>query len=963
MVKSDVRKDYYADLGLQPSAEAEDVKRQFRKLALKYHPDRNPGREVEFNAKFQAIQAANEILSDPHQRLKYDTDRLRAGYGKNYGPTRANTQRKTQPTSYPPRPTGTPAPSASAQYTKTPPNGPSAGARRYASHARAGPQQWKPQDNAQTRADAFKGFNNMRGGQSAGWQGFDPSTGRASAGTPGPGAQRHPFGASAQSARPKSAFETFQNAQPHTQSQSTKKKQGFAPGAAGGDEPMARNTSAYSSSSRAERPSSQYYEPAPPPTAKKASEPEPVQQTYTPEFERHSRSYAQAGKGEKTFFSSTGLGRSQTMRTPSGTTRPNVNANTSSPTSGRSGRYRSASPKARRNPNNYDSTSSSESEDIPKPKAVPKSRLRAHQNFADFHRQQAQSPKNGKRPMRYQHLIRPRSHYNRDPTQDAVYAIVIMLSHAKTRRERAYFLSLLNIRHHFKKTADRIDPKGHASDSAAFPKSSFRPTQQPDSSGSSSSINAETGISPERPERPQTTAFGNSSTSELHKKFSADDWRKHIERFDFIGSSSPSKESLPRSPGSQNRGRTPQRNGNAPPVYNQGTTATQQPTSSSQTQQQPTPFAQAKFSADSWSERLQNLHWGPDAEKTRQTANSAPPRSPKKPTRSGTKLRSAPQPASVATEADEAKDTINGHPPSVPPRAPAPDVDVEEMDLDEDFPPSKPNPPPVPRKAPHGRSGSASNLDPASQPLPRSPGSQPLPESPAKKPRPPPRAENNTPISPPRPALFNLGNLRNAAPFTNTNSGGIENLEDIHTTLPFQSQAKQPATTKRDIQPRDLQLPDPPKRPWAPKPITFPGASAPILPRDKWNWYVSAMGAYMHEWNIFNRRMLTHLNIRQDANETGLAPGWISAVGDSTRLKIGDEDDLSNGKTKVREDSDLDEFLIPGSAKGGFSAYLRGVEEDIHVRKHWDVATEMHRECIIDLGRLREWIRNGGKVA
>lgn len=118
----------------------------------------------------------------------------------------------------------------------------------------------------------------------------------------------------------------------------------------------------------------------------------------------------------------------------------------------------------------------------------------------------------------------------------------------------------------------------------------------------------------------------------------------------------------------------------------------------------------------------------------------------------------------------------------------------------------------------------------------------------------------------------------------------------------------------------------------------------------------------MHEWNAFNRRMLVHLNVRQEANETGLAPGWISAVSDSVRLKIGVDDENGNDKT-IREDSyDADEFLIPGSNKGGFSAYLRGVEEDIIVRKHWDVASEMHRECILDLGRLREWIRNGGKV-
>ncbi|CAG8258779.1 unnamed protein product [Penicillium olsonii] len=918
-------------------------------IALKYHPDRNPGREVEFNAKFQAIQAANEILSDPQQRVKYDTDRLRAGYGKNYGPARANTQRKTQTPSYPPRPTATPTPSAGAQYTKTPPNGPSAGARRYASHARAGPQQWKPNDNAQTRADAFKGFSNMRGGPPGGWQGFDPSTGRASAGTPGPGAQRQPFGASAQSTRPKSAFETF-----NTHSHSTKKKQGFAPGAAGGDEPMARNTSAYSSSSRTERPSSQYYEPAPPPTAKKSSDPEPKRHSYTPEYERSSRSYAQAGKGEKTFFSSSGLGRSQTMRDPSGTTRTNVNANTSSPASARSGRHRSASPKARRNTNNYDYTSSSESEDMPKPKAkaVPKSRLRPHQNFADFHRQQTQSPKNGRRSLRYDNLhLRPRAHFHRDPAQDPVYVIVTMLSYTKSKAMREYLLGLLNNTHLQDKNADKIDPKGHASDSAAFPKAPFQQTQYPNSTGSSSSINAETGISPEPPERPHTTAFGRSSTSDLHKKFSAEDWRKHIEQFDFIGSGSPTREHPSKSPGSQSRGRAGQRNTNPPPVYNQSTAQPQQ-SDRSQPTQKPTPFAQAKFSADSWSEQLRNLSWtAPEAEKARQTANSVPPRSPKKPTRSGTKVRSAPQPASVASEADEAKDTINGHAQHAPPAPAAPDAGVEEMDIDEDLP-APPNSPPVPSQVPIGRSSSGSHPDPASHPLP---------ESPAKKPKPPPRTEKSTPISPPRPALFNLGNLRNAGPFGNTTNGGIENLADIHTTLPFDSQAKQQATTERDIQPRDLKLPSPPRRPWAPTPVSISG-STPIIPREKWNWYVSAMGAYMHEWNVFNRRMLLHLNSRQEANETGLARGWISAVGDSVRLKIDADDDLTD-KTGIDPDANAsDEFLVPGSAKGGFSAYLRGVEEDVVVRKHWDVASELHRECILDLGRIREWIRNGGKV-
>lgn len=786
----------------------------------------------------------------------------------------------------------------------------------------------------------------MRGGQAPGWQGFDPATGRATGGVPGPGAQRHPFGTSAQSTRPKSAFEAHNS---HSNAQSFKKKQGFAPGVAGGDEPMARNTSAYSNN-RAERMSGQYFKPAVPPTAKKPTSPEPPQpksrHSYTPEFERPSRSYAQAGKGEKTFFSSTGLGRSATMRTPSGSSHQNAHTGKSSPASGRSGRYRSVSPSPRRNTNNYDSTSSSEGEETrPKPKAVPKSRLGPHQKFADFYNPGTASSGNG---MDFTSFLFANG-LRAVELPDGSYVL-----HSISQDPPLNPPTL----------ADKGGPKGHTSDSAAFPKSSYRSDQQTNPSGSSSSVKyvryayhqvvspylTDSGISTDpanNAQRPQPAAYGRSSTSDLHKKFSADDWRDHLGQFDFMSSASPSKESLPRSPASQNRGRTSVRNGptqassTGSPIPNPfGPTPLYQ--TSQSPQQPPTPFAQAKFSADSWSEQLRNLSWTvPEIEKAKQAAN-ATPRSPKKQPRAGTKLRSAPQPASVATEADEAKETLNGQAPG-PAGTVAPDV--EEMDLDEDLP----TPPGIPKKVPGGRSSSGSYPDLASQAVPDAP--------PVKKPR-PPSAEPRTP-------LFNLDNLRNTAPFTNTTSGGIENLEDFHATLPFESQAKQQRTTRNDIRPRVLQLPNPPKRPWAPKPVLLaPASKHLVLPRDKWNWYVSAMGTYMHEWNAFNGRMLTHFNARQEANETGLAPGWISAVGDSTRLKINgaDDDSIDGTAKKDLDDYHVDEFLIPGTSKGGFSAYLRGIEEDIQVRKHWDVACELHRECILDLGRLREWIRDGGKV-
>lgn len=69
--------DYYKLLEVDKKATSEEIKKAYRKLARKYHPDMNPD-DKEMHTKFQQINEANEVLSDPEKRKKYDT------YGENW---------------------------------------------------------------------------------------------------------------------------------------------------------------------------------------------------------------------------------------------------------------------------------------------------------------------------------------------------------------------------------------------------------------------------------------------------------------------------------------------------------------------------------------------------------------------------------------------------------------------------------------------------------------------------------------------------------------------------------------------------------------------------------------------------------------------------------------------------------------------------------------------------------------
>jgi DnaJ-class molecular chaperone len=70
-------KDPYETLGVPRTASADEIKRAFRKLAKKHHPDLNPGNAAA-EARFKAASAANELLSDPEQRAKFDAGEINA---------------------------------------------------------------------------------------------------------------------------------------------------------------------------------------------------------------------------------------------------------------------------------------------------------------------------------------------------------------------------------------------------------------------------------------------------------------------------------------------------------------------------------------------------------------------------------------------------------------------------------------------------------------------------------------------------------------------------------------------------------------------------------------------------------------------------------------------------------------------------------------------------------------------
>ena len=132
-------------------------------IALQYHPDRNPSGDT--TAKFQAIQSANEILTDPQQRAKYDAQRIRSGQLHTYAEAPPPPPRRPAGFSnFPPPP---PPPPMSSKKTTFSQSSGASGPQKYTRFNTSDPPSWRTRttDDPKSKTNDFKAWEHMRHGQ------------------------------------------------------------------------------------------------------------------------------------------------------------------------------------------------------------------------------------------------------------------------------------------------------------------------------------------------------------------------------------------------------------------------------------------------------------------------------------------------------------------------------------------------------------------------------------------------------------------------------------------------------------------------------------------------------------------------------------------------------------------------------------------------------------------------------
>lgn len=944
MVKPDIKHDYYRDLDLPPTASIDDIKKQYRRLALLYHPDRNAGKEEEYVPRFQAIQTAHEVLGDAAIKNKYDADRRKAGmsfrpttFGNPYAASAAYPPppRRTQPGQW-----QRPPPFSAASGTAG--GGTPTGAERF-SNFTARPAPTARKDAAQDRTNMFKAWQNMNSAQDrqqrATAAGAAPPPAQPSPNRPRPppppraeakmpseeeiragmnyrrAPPPKPGGCDEFEAR-RSAWASFQQnaaAKPgvnRSKTMKTPKKQGFDPNAPGSDERPAAS-GGYSHRHRSEdfgRSKNNSAFPGPPPGpppqspltpgASPTSQQRPFADPLRPFKSRVDDDLSESqvpfaeGNRTRTPYSSLGGEKTSFNRDPVEGLRRSASTRDATKLSSNgsdSGRARSTSPLGRNTSANhpehahcsYAGINSSESDDVPI--------------------EMAGKPTSGDQQPRTGPSQRPK----KTPTPPS-------------RR----FNGSTNPHHVPPSDGTQSDTEG------------ARPsTQQNSSSNNIFSFPYQQGMF-----TPSGTGKSRSEEN-VNTNFSPNGWNGA-----FTGSadyfSQPPHTASDKKTSSPSRSQ--QKNGmrsattpNPTMTANGAADIPAPPTASgmdNDPQADPSTAGEVRFSKEQWEKTFQDASWTyPTPRPPSPTKGTNMKARGRKPGKAGSKHfavgTDTKQPPFVADEDGGAgKEAENGNFVL--------DEDADAMDIDSTPPsttaPANPVGPqqPTPNQAESTKSPptypvNSSTWQQQQQQQGQEQQQQQSTQTNAHQRRSLDRASTKDYLN------VNLDDLANVPPFKKStpetgDGSGLKDFADLNSSLPFPSAASKIPPTQT-FKPEKLQIPSIPKPPSLPQRLT----------KESWNVYARNFGSYLIAYHNFNNTMLRHFVTREEhVQKHYLAGGmsWLEASGDLASAQ-------------------------PGQPRG-FGSYMQGVREDEQAREAWNLGCERHQEAVIGFEKMRERLRN-----
>ncbi|KAF2758503.1 hypothetical protein EJ05DRAFT_352945 [Pseudovirgaria hyperparasitica] len=959
MSQIDPTRNYYADLEVPQNAGTEDIRKSFRKLALAYHPDRNPGKEHEVVPKFQAIQAASEILLDPQQRAKYDADRRKQGRTYGGGPSTASwagakpapparNPYRDAPSNFPPPPRRT-GPSATRQRSDyTPRTGTKFGAADFAKFGKATNAQRPDTEDAERRANNFSAWQKMHHKAKA--EQTQEARRREES--------NRPFGTPP--SVPPRATPAYSHVPPkpnlgRSNTARTTRKAGFDPARPGADEPQATGTSGYYNTARHDNPPPQVYTDVPPqsPNTTSAYSSPGSDAPYS-----DGRGHIRPPYAQRSAFSP--LGRSASTRASpnrpvsseqayfagQGGARPARSASpvNRKPVPARDGGMETPSRQQARagnatRPFAFDQYASSEDEQSP-PATTSGATLHSQQRphpQADTSNINGRAASNSRQPgSMYDNSLKHSTfkvNFNlpgsKKPDQpEAAGAKRAAMPAEKTTRDhhqngwKAFLESSISAKPTYKpgKPAHWLYPLSVAPPSSSSKKSSasLHSVTSPfafDDHFSMASIIKANMTSPRftMPITDETFTtkapeFKSRSSESINTKFSPDGWKGKFQGApDYFAPPPDSSNGRPKTSPTRASGQSV----DTPPV---------------------------KFSPSQWQSTFKDPSWAypqPDVSPSR-------PQVPSRPMKAS-KLRSGkvPKAATVNDAAEEPELQQNGSADSLESSG-----DGSAMDIDEDIPPVNGSNLSHTSHASHAsRTSHTSNGSKSPRKVSVTPDK---PEwrgdihgnmNPPPPPPPPPTSTSNPEARASHRSAFSMGSFSHVAPFGTASAGagphgaagGLNHVSDLRADLPFES-APAPVPPHRVFTRKDeIMVPGPPRTPPEPQRIS----------KASWTEYIKQLSSYMSRWTEYDAAMVSHFASRQaevdticrafadphnNSNMTGLRDAgrfaWLGAVGDT--------------------------------AQGGFGSYLQGLKDDEAVREHWAVACDKHRACMQRCLGLRE---------